>query len=413
MKNGNLRKVASLSAVVTALSLAGCGMNAPVIGSTTGTRDVAVNAAAVPGEILVKFRPGLSSNSVKAMSAQLGMKSVGSVNRVGVQVMKVSGDTKAAIAKLQKNGNVLYAEPNYMAYASDYAVEMTPNDPKLGEQWAINKVSAPAAWDITTGSEKTLLAIVDTGVDYSHPDLAGRVDKGRDFINNDDDAMDDQGHGTHCAGIAAASTNNSVGIAGLAPNVKILAVKVLSKDGGGSYESVANGITYAADRGSHVISMSLGGSTPSQAIQDAITYANSKGSLVVVAMGNNGRESKSYPAACDGVMAVGATDISDNKASFSQYGSWISVGAPGHNIMSTLPVKANPIGQTMYGSLSGTSMATPYVAGLAALVRDQFPTLTAMQVKAKIEKSADDTGTAGFDKLFGHGRINAAAAVSN
>ncbi|MNX58911.1 Thermostable alkaline protease precursor [compost metagenome] len=121
-------------------------------------------------------------------------------------------------------------------------------------------------------------------------------------------------------------------------------------------------------------------------------------------MGNNGRESKSYPAACDGVMAIGATDINDAKASFSQYGSWISVGAPGHNILSTIP-------GNKYAVYSGTSMATPYAAGLAALVKDTFPSLTANQIRERIEKSADDVGTAGFDKMFGHGRINAAAAV--
>jgi thermitase len=400
----NVRKIATLSVVATALSLAGCGVGTPFTGNTNGNRDVAVNAAAVPGEILVKFRPGISGNSVKAMSAQLGMKQVGSVNRLGVVTMKVSGDAKATIAKLNQNGNVLYAEPNYVATMSDFSVEKVVNDPRLAEQWALKNVDAAGAWDVNMGSKKTLLAIVDTGVDYNHPDLAGRVDKGRDFINNDDDAMDDQGHGTHCAGIAAATANDGIGIAGLAPNVNILAVKVLSASGGGSYESVASGITYAADRGAHIISMSLGGGASSQALQDAVDYAKSKGALVVAAMGNNGRESKSYPAACDGVMAIGATDINDGKASFSQYGTWISVGAPGHNILSTIP-------GNKYAVYSGTSMATPYAAGLAALVKDTFPSMTAAQIREKIEKSADDVGTAGFDKQFGHGRINAANAV--
>jgi thermitase len=405
MKNGTLRKVASLSAVVTALSLAGCGMNPGVTG-TTNTGNATVNATAVAGEILVKYKPGITPNSaqVKALNSQLGMKQVGAVNRLGVVKMKTSGDVKATLAKLNANGNVAYAEPNYMAYASGYSVQKVVNDPRLAEQWAIKKINAAEAWDINMGSSKTLLAIVDTGVDYNHPDLQGRVDKGRDFINNDDDAMDDQGHGTHCAGIAAASTNDGVGIAGLASNVNILAVKVLSASGGGSYESVANGIIYAADRGSHIISMSLGGGASSKVIQDAVDYANSKGSLIVAAMGNNGNESKSYPAACDGVMAIGATDVNDNRASFSQYGSWISVGAPGKDILSTIP-------GNRYAVYSGTSMATPYAAGLAALVKDTFPSMNAKQIREKIEKSADDVGTAGFDKMFGHGRINAAAAL--
>ena len=399
----NVRKVATLSVVATALSLAGCGVGTPLTGNMNGTQNAAVNAVAVPGEIIVKFRSGVSASSINTMSAQLGMKQV-RVNNAGIRKMTVAGNTQAAIEKLKQNPNVVYAEPNYEIRMMDYTVQKVVNDPDLAKQWAIAKVGAAEAWDVTMGTKNTLLAIVDTGIDYNHPDLAGRVDKGRDFINNDDDAMDDQGHGTHCAGIAAASANDGVGIAGLAPNVSLLAVKVLSAQGGGSNESVASGIVYAADKGSHIISLSLGGGYPSQAIQDAVNYANSKGALVIAAMGNNGRESKSYPAACDGVMAVGATDINDARASFSQYGSWISVGAPGHNILSTIP-------GNKYAVYSGTSMATPYAAGLASLVKSQFPSMNAAQIKAKIEKSATDVGETGFDKMFGHGRINAAAAV--
>lgn len=401
MKNGNLRKIASLSALVTAMSLVGCGMNPGVTGTTNGGNDT-ITGTAVPGEILVKFRSGVSASSINTMSAQLGMKQV-RVNNAGIRKMTTNGDAQALIAKLKQNPNVAYAEPNYTVKALG-TLDRVVNDPDLAKQWAISKVGAAEAWDVTMGNSNTLLAIVDTGIDYNHPDLKGRVNKGYDFINNDEDAMDDQGHGTHCAGIAAASANDGIGIAGLAPNVSLLAVKVLSAQGGGSNESVASGIVYAADKGAHIISLSLGGGYPSKAIQDAVNYANNKGSLVIAAMGNSGNESKSYPAACEGVMAIGATDINDNRASFSQYGSWISVGAPGKDILSTIP-------GGKYAVYSGTSMATPYAAGLASLVKSQFPSMTAQQIKAKIESTSTDVGTAGFDKMFGHGRINAAAAV--
>jgi subtilisin family serine protease len=216
--------------------------------------------------------------------------------------------------------------------------------------------------------------------------------------------MDDQGHGTHVAGTIGAGRGNG-GVVGVAPGVSLLAVKVLGGDGSGTNESVANGIVYAADQKVDVISMSLGGPGKSRVIEDAVKYAIGKGVLVVAAMGNENTESPSYPAAIPGVMAIGATTNRDIRSPFSNYGKHISVSAPGSDILSTMP-------GGRYEALSGTSMATPHVSGLAALVKSAFPDLSAAELRTRIERSADDLGDRGFDKYFGIGRINARRAVS-
>jgi len=391
---------------VGALTLAACGFN---VGPTAPRLDAGSNVGAesVPGQILVKFRP--AADMVDA-AGTYGLTAIRRNSRTGMQLVAVKGNVQSTVASLQKSGLVEYAEPNYVMRAT--ALRLEPNDPMIKEQYAVDKLQLREAWDINQGSEKTLLAIVDTGIDYNHPEFAGRVINGKDFANNDNDSMDDQGHGTHCAGIAAASANNGVGIAGVAPGVKLLGVKVLAANGSGSYEGVANGIIYAADQGAKVISMSLGGRASSKAVEDACKYAIDKGALVVAAMGNDGREVKSYPAAIPGVLAVGSTDSADARSSFSNMGAHISVSAPGSRILSTLPMKSNSLGKTEYGVLSGTSMACPAVSGLASLLRDQAPEQNADQIRTRIEKSSDDLGAQGFDKQFGFGRINALKALS-
>ena len=188
-------------------------------------------------------------------------------------------------------------------------------------------------------------------------------------------------------------------------------MRVLDDNGSGTYENVAEGMIKATDMGAKVISMSLGGPSSAKSIEDAVKYCLSKDVLVVAAMGNDGRETKSYPAGIPGVMPVGSTDAADKRSSFSNFGAWISVSAPGSKVWSTLPTYGSAMGKD-YGFASGTSMATPAAAGLAILVRSQFPTFTYEQVRAQIEKSADDKGATGFDKEFGHGRINVFKALS-
>ncbi len=280
-----------------------------------------------------------------------------------------------------------------------------PNDPYYSSyyssQWGLSKIRAPEAWALSRGTG-VLIAVLDTGTDYSHPDLSGkvRIDIDRDYINGDKDAMDDNGHGTHVAGIAAAATNNSQGVAGLGWEATILPLKVMAANGSGTTDQLIPAIYYAADQGAKVVNMSLGGagSCPED-LRVAVDYAYSRGVLLVAAAGNNGANVSIFPANCTHVLGVAATTLSDTRASFSNYGAHVSVAAPGTSIYSTLPGG--------YGYMQGTSMATPFVAGLAALVYARFPSYTPDQVASAILDNAQDLGTTGWDPYYGCGRIDA------
>ena len=393
----------------------------------------------IPGEFIVKMRPGATPQAVTAQGGisamNLQAQPLGSAQS-GLVLMKAAVGAMSAASEgqalqsLRNNPAVLYAEPNYIVSLNDPKDVMppeqpqqpsrtAPNDPMYAQQYHHQNIQSEAGWAVTQGNNDFILAIVDTGVDTEHPDLAAKLLPGYNTVDDTPVVHDGNGHGTHCAGIAAAITNNNVGVAGVAPNVKILPIQVLSASGSGSYASVAAGIIKAADMGAKVISMSLGGPSNSQAITDAVNYALSKDAMLVVAMGNSGHGSdasprpiKSYPAAVPGVMAVGATDKSDAIARFSQAGEWNSITAPGVNILSTFPTYSSGMPGENYGAISGTSMATPAVAGLSALVRSQFPQLTAKQAEEHIEATADDLGPEGYDILFGHGRINVGRALS-
>ncbi len=404
MANGINKSLLASSAALTVLVATGCGSQSY---NVTGVGSGVLAAQAAPGEAVVKFKNAAARQS---LLQKMGLRTISKVGALDAVVVKCS-DVKATVKGLQADPNVLYAEPNYIAKAVTGGQSpmlslglRAQSDELLGELWGMAKIKAPEAWAIADGS-RVKVAVVDTGIDYNHPDFGGRVAKGYDFINNDADAMDDQSHGTHCAGTVGAGLGNG-GVVGVAPNVELLAVKVLAANGSGSYSGVAAGITYAADQGSPIISMSLGGPAGSKVIEDAVKYAIGKGSLVVAAMGNDNSERPSYPASAPGVMAVGATTIKDERSSFSNFGKHISVSAPGTNIMSTMP-------NGKFRALSGTSMATPHVAGLAAMVKSKFPEMNADQIRKQIEATADDLGTAGFDKNFGAGRINALAAVQS
>lgn len=401
--------IGAMATATTLGVLAGCATTngtmpaavSPV--STSAARNTAT-AKAIPGEIIVKFR-----NQSRAGLSRLGLAQKQTIARTGAMVVTSTArvDTATLLKQLQADPNVVYAELNCV----ETTLEDAPNDPDFGKQYAPQITQAPKGWAINAGNPDVLVAVVDTGIDYKHPDLAAKLVKGYNVIAGNDQVTDGHGHGTHCTGIAGALTNNGVGMAGIAPNNKFFGVKVLSDEGSGTTADVCNGIIKAADMGAKVISMSLGGSGGQQAKQDAVNYALGKDVAVVAAMGNNGQEVKMFPGACDGVISVGSTDQADKRSSFSNFGAWISVTAPGTKIWSTLPTGSSQMG-SMYGMASGTSMATPAVAGLAALVRSQFPSLTQTQVKARIEATADDIGPKGFDKEYGHGRINVYKALS-
>ena len=292
-----------------------------------------------------------------------------------------------------------YVEPNLKVQA-----QFIPNDPYWGLQWGPQKIEANWAWNTTIGDSSVLVAVVDTGVDYYHPDLAANyVALGYDWVNNDADPMDDNGHGTHCAGIIAAGLSNSIGIAGLA-QIKIMAEKALDMSGSGSMEWVVNAIIHATDQGANIISMSWGASFHSKLLYEAIRYAYDAGVLLVAAAGNDATDHKVYPAAYDEVIAVAATDYDDGQAQFSNFGNWIELAAPGVNVYSTVLDNG-------YANKSGTSMAAPHVVGVAALVWSSFPYMSRDQLRFYLRYTADDLGSLGFDESYGYGRINAKKAV--
>jgi len=266
-------------------------------------------------------------------------------------------------------------------------------------------MDAVGAWDIETGSSRILVGLLDTGVDYNHEELQGRVLKGPDFVNNDSDPRDDQGHGTHIAGIIAARGNNGRGVAGVCWSCRILAIKVADASGAATNAWIAQGILYAANQGAQVINLSLGGSDPSKTLELAVRYANSRGALLVAAIGNEATSQPVYPAAYPGVIAVGATEVDGNRASFSNFGGYLSLMAPGISIYSTYP-------NNNYQALSGTSMSAALVSGTAALVLSKNPTLSGHQVRRLLIASADDLGTRGKDNLTGYGQVNARKALS-
>jgi len=288
------------------------------------------------------------------------------------------------------------------------------DDPYAKQQWALGVIGLERAHAVARGTARTLLAILDTGVDAKHPDFAdgakSRVVVGADTSGQagGDAGRDGNGHGTHVAGIAAASAGNGRGIVGVAPAVRILAVKVLTDAGSGTWASVAEGVLDSVAKGARVLNLSLGDPETAPVLEDALRAALGKDVLVVAAAGNDGKSLRNYPAASPGVMAVGATTRSEARASFSTFGDWLSVAAPGHVIYSTLPAGTKPFD---YGYKSGTSMAAPHVAGLAALLRDLRPEWSAARTREHIERTARDLGPAGFDPEFGHGRIDAARAL--
>ncbi|MFP3984604.1 MAG: S8 family serine peptidase [Candidatus Bathyarchaeia archaeon] len=303
----------------------------------------------------------------------------------------------------------------YVEASVRFEAQLVPGDPYWSLQWGPRKIEADWAWNTTVGSDSVLVAVVDTGIDWSHPDLAANyVPLGRDWVNRDFDPLDDHGHGTHVAGIIAAVIDNGVGIAGLA-QVRVMAEKGLDQYGSGNDYQLANAIIHAADQGADIISMSWGSSESSQVIYDAIRYAYDAGVLLVASAGNQATSMKMYPAAYDEVLAIAATDQSDIPAYFSNFGDWIELAAPGVSVYSTMPtywVTMNDWGYAMnYDYLSGTSMACPHVAGVAALMLSQFPNVTRDWVKSWLRYTADDLGQTGFDERYGYGRVNARKGV--
>ena len=377
----------------------------------------------VPGRVLLKLREenvSLETVFSEAGVAAWNVEPVGYIRPLHVHVLHVpSGLEEETARRLQESPLVRYAEPDYIYHA----LTKRPNDPYYTQyQWQLPHIGAETAWDTTTGSSDVVIAVLDTGVDLGHPDLAAKIVSGYDFINNDNDPDDDQGHGTHVAGIAAAVTDNNIGIAGVSWGARIMPVKVLNNEGAGPNSTIAQAMVWAVDQGADVLNMSLGGETRSSTMEDAVTYAYEHGVLVVAAAGNSYEEGNatSYPAAYDHVLAVAATDDEDEHASYSNSGSYVDVAAPGGDPSGNTDTNPNHwILSTYYRSsgnsyvwMSGTSQAAPHVAGLAALLLSLNPSLSPDDLTDIIENTAVDVQDTGWDEFSGYGRIDVAAAVA-
>ena len=316
-----------------------------------------------------------------------------------VVALPAQANVRATLNRYRSSPLVKYAEPDYVAEAL-----LAPNDPYFPNQWHLARIKASQAWDTTTGSTPITVAIVDTGILQSHPDLSANIVSGYDFVNGDSDPSDDHGHGTKVAGAVGSVINNGVGVAGIAWQVKLMPIKVLGSDGRGAHSTIAQGITYATDRGARVINLSLGGTSYSSTLKAAVDYAAAKGTLVFAAAGNSSGPVM-YPAAYDTAIAVSAIEKTDELASFSCYGPEIDLTAPGDYILTTT--------RSGYGHAAGTSLSCPIAAGVAALLWSANPTWSADQVLAHLKATADDLGEAGPDIYFGYGCVNAEAALRN
>jgi thermitase len=413
-----LKILAAIAIALTAISgrasaqSAGSGKNLPANGTSAGAQQVDLQAPAAPGQFLVKFKPGAAELARAAATNAGGGRVSSRIDALDVDVVEFPAlqgkpnpaANRAVYDALRQNPNVEYIEPNYI-----YQSQFVPNDPsQQTSQYAWSVIKAYDAWDVTQGSSSTVIAIVDSGVMASHPDLSGKVVAGYDFVDNDSNADDANGHGTHVAGVAGALTNNGIDGAGMCPNCKLLPVRVTGSDGHGTLVNLINGIVYAADRGAQVINLSLGGPDSSTSLQNAVNYAWNRGAFLACAAGNANSSSLVYPAAYSNCFAVAATTRYDTRWDQSSYGAWVEVGAPGDRIYSTLPTGRCALCiSTGYSYLSGTSMASPHVAGLAGLLVGQG--LTNVQIRDTICSSSDPISGTG---TYWHcGRINALQAV--
>jgi subtilisin family serine protease len=410
-----------LSATVV---LAGCGAVVPSLGSQPA--EAPVTGQAIAGEQVVQVKPGTR------FVAPVGAKVVDTLelgDLGGFLLVKAEGPAMLAsiksvkgVVNVEPNRRVQLEVPAYKARALGlFRGALSVDDPLFAQQWYVNRIGAQKAWSRTQG-EGVVVAVVDTGVDHGHPDLAANiVSKGYSFVNNRADGIDEQGHGTHVAGTIAAVQNNAEGVTGVAPKARILPVQVLAATGGGSLYQIAKGVKYAADYGVQnkvhvVVNMSLGGAATVDGVSYTTGwYATRKGALLVAAAGNS-NTAVGTPARWDKYyMAVSAISEKDEKANFSNYGPEISVGAPGTNIVATTPTYDVPLNKfgypKFYAPLQGTSMACPVVAATCALTWSVHLDWDWKKVRTHVQQTSLDLGPKGHDVVFGHGLVQADAAL--
>jgi thermitase len=353
-----------------------------------------------PDQVLVRLAQSTGTAPLKNCLVGHDYQIVESIGNLDVYLLEIpAGEVDQTLGLLAPCQGVSYAEPNYYVSIAD----TIPNDPGYVNQYGLVAIRAPQGWDLSEGSSAVTIGIVDTGVDLVDAEFAGKLVAGYDFIHSTANPQDDNGHGTHVAGIAAANSNNGIGIAGVSWFAKVMPVKVLDASGNGTYANVSLGIIWAANHGAQVINLSLGGVNPSQTLQDAVEYAYSQGVTMVASAGNAGGNVIMYPARYPQVIAVGATDTLNAHAGFSNAGPEMALSAPGEMIYSTLPGS--------YGYRSGTSMAAAFVSGLAAILRGLPGNSSPAAIANQMEASALDLGAPGRDNQYGYGLIQMDGAI--
>ncbi len=444
-------------AIVAMGVLGGCAQG-PASGAALSEPKNSTEAPFVPGEVIVKLKPGFGA---QFRTQSVGLERLRALPLENVSLYRVTPslraqsvsrtDTLALVARLSARDDVLYAHPNYVlntytlknSALKNYALKAAavPDDPLYGLQWHYRAINLPAAWDQTTGSAEVAVAVIDSGVVVTHPDLASKLSPGYDFVSSaansgdgdgrDNDPTDPVGnsHGSHVAGIVAASSNNGVGVAGVSWDSRILPVRVLGTDGG-TLADIIDGILWSAGQSvpgieansnpAQVLNLSLGGSfrcSDVPALQSAFDRVNAAGAVVVVAAGNDNTAAASYsPASCNGVITVGAATLTTSRAYYSNYGSRVDVTAPGGDMRRDIDSDGNLDGvlstvQGGYAYFQGTSMAAPQVAGVVALMKSVQPSLTYSRALDILKRTAQPIVDSSCSVGCGAGLIDAAAAL--
>jgi len=387
--------VVALSTII-AITLSGINRNAHAQKKNDSTTTSV--GQFVSGRILVKFRDDIVPAHARNIIAALGARDAEEIPNIGVHILALpyQASENAFVKAFQARPEVSFSELDRILEPAG----ITPNDPWYPNQWSLSKIGAPAAWSTTTGAANVTIAILDTGVDGSHPDLAAKMAPGWNIYDNNSNTSDVLGHGTMVAGTAAAISNNGQGVASIAWGCSIMPIRISDVNGNASYSAAASGLTWAADHGAKVANISYIMSD-SSAVTASARYFQSKGGVVTVSSGNN----SSFDASTDNpyVLTVGATNGDDVIYPWSNTGNNVDLVAPGF-VYTT-------VRGGLYSTASGTSVAAPTVAGVAALVISANPSLTPLEVQELLKQSADDLGTSGWDSSYGWGRVNAARAV--
>jgi subtilisin family serine protease len=330
-----------------------------------------------PGRLTVSFKPDVSRQRIDATLGRARVTLERAIPQIRAYLVRVPPSRRtAALASLRESPLVASAERE--PFVDAFAI--TPDDEDWPQQWGLRLAGFPDAWTVTRGSSHVVVAVLDTGVDRTQPELRGALVPGYDFVNGDPDPSDDHGHGTPVAGIIGARGNNRTGVAGVCWSCSVMPVKVLDAKGVGLDSVIAAGIVWAVDHGARVINLSLGGPGDTEDLENAIAYAVRRNAVVVAAAGNNGTTELEYPGASPSALSVAGTNSADRRYSWSNYGSWVRVAAPGCNVA---PVRG---GRNLI--FCGTSSATPVVAGLAALAISANPNATSDEVAAAVQRAA-------------------------